>query len=189
MRTLLLITLLSLVMAGCQSSPQNNYYLLSALPLATPSSDEVELFIGISPVEIADYLNRLNLAFQQENGKLVIQENQYWAEPLDKGIARIIGLNLHRLKPNRSIIQQPTQSPAKAQVNLHIQIHELSHLNTTAHINASWNLIDNSDNRLVVLKTFVRSIPAQADNGSMVQAYSDLLVEMATEIDQALNNL
>lgn len=187
----LIILLLCGSLAACQHSPRKNYYILSAVsvtqnPITVQTNNSNTNLIGIGPIEVADYLDRSYIGYAETDNTLTILENDYWAEPLDKGIARITALNLAQLNPTRSFIGFPWRSDSKPQFSLRIHLHSLTRNHNQASINATWELIDNINKSNIKRKTFTGSVSVGSDTKALVQAYSQLMANLADDMSQQL---
>jgi uncharacterized lipoprotein YmbA len=193
MRSLLILILTCGLLCACQSSPKKNYYLLTS-PVATTknastNASNITTLIGIGPVVVADYLNRLHIIYQTDNNSVIVAENDYWAEPLDKGIARVIALNLTQRNSARSFVTFPWRSDSIPRYSLRLKIESLSRTASEASLDGAWEIFDNSNKISVTRHHFTRSTSAQSTPKALAQAYSKLLAELADEIDLQLNQL
>lgn len=143
----------------------------------------------MGPVEIAEFIDRLPIVYRRADNTLLVSENDYWAEPLDKGIARVLAANLVARNSSRSFAHFPWRSDSKPPYSLRLQVHNLECGDRAASIDATWELIDNRSKASLQRRHFVRSLPAQPNPQTLAQTYSQLLVELALEMDQALNTL
>lgn len=190
MRRFLFVSSLCLLLCACQHSPKKNYFYLSPLneKAATQSaSNQTSQLIGIGPVDIAEYLMRSQIIESQSDNTLTLADNAYWAEPLDKSIARVISLNLTQLNPSRSFVHFPWRNDSKPRYSLRIHIDQLSRTGRNANINATWELVDNDGKSGTLRRNFLRSIQADSGTKGLAQAYSQLLGELSKEMDDALN--
>lgn len=190
-RIIFFVGLCSLI-AACQHSPKKNYYYLTPQAVteqsASQSNNDTALqLIGIGPVEVADYLNRSQIIDNQTDNTLNMSENAYWAEPLDKSIARVLSLNLTQLNSSRSFVNFPWRSDNKPRYSLRIRIDNLARSGSNASINATWELVNTETKTSVVRRIFVRSIPVAAGTKALAQSYSQLLGDLSKEMDDALN--
>lgn len=190
MKKIIITTLLCSFLIGCTHSPQKKYYYLNTMSeeqnTPKPSSDNITTVIGIGPVDIADYLHRSQIIYTQTNNLLSVADNDYWAEPLDKGIARVIALNLIQRNANRSFTYFPWRSGDKPHYSLRIQINSLTRANNEASIIATWELMDNNTKANLQRRNFIRTTPVESGAKNLAQAYSKLLAELADEMDEAL---
>jgi uncharacterized lipoprotein YmbA len=192
MSRFLLITGLCILLAACQHSPKKNYYYLTPTQVADntipQNANNAPLqLIGIGPVEIAEYLTRSQIIENQADNTLTISDNAYWAEPLDKSIARVISLNLTQLNNSRSFVYFPWRSDSKPHYSVRLHVDTLARSGKNANINATWELVDNNSKNTLVRHNFLRSTTSESSAKGLAQAYSQLLAELAKEIDEALN--
>lgn len=196
MRRILLIAFSCSLFLSCQHSPQKNFYYLTAQLAqeknqeqhsAQTESSKVNQLIGIGPIEIADYLNRSQIIDNQANNSLSMAENAFWAEPLDKSIARITALNL--ANSARSFVYFPWRSDSKPRYSIRVRVDELSRTANQAKLNANWELMDNDTKTNLLRKNFTRSTSVDSGAKALAQAYSKLLADLAEEIDAELNKI
>jgi uncharacterized lipoprotein YmbA len=190
MRRFLFISGLCALLMACQHSPKKNYFYLSPLSEKTvtqTASNEASQLIGIGPVEIAEYLTRSQIIDNQVDNTLTLSDNAYWAEPLDKSIARVVSINLTQLNTARSFVSFPWRSDSKPRYSLRLHIDKLSRAGKNANINATWELVDNDNKKSILRRNFLRSVPADSGAKGLAQAYSQLLGELSKEMDEALN--
>jgi uncharacterized protein len=191
MRNLLIISSLCGLLMACQHSPQKNYYYLTATlapkTAAPNSSVPVANLIGIGPIELAEYLNRLQIIEDQFNSQLHISSHNYWAEPLDKSIARVTALNLSSLKASRGFVYFPWRMDNTPPLSIRIHVHQLSRQANQVSMNASWEIFNNTTKTVQLQRHFIHSL--QSENGAkgLAEAYSSLFAALAIEIDLALN--
>lgn len=189
MRYLLVILLAVSVLVAC-SSPQKNYHVLSSVVAPhTAGSQETPHLIGVGPVEVAEYLNRLQIVWQSGQGDLVMSGNHYWAEPLDKGMSRALVLNLTAANSQRSAVAFPWRTDNKPRYSVRIQVQALDRIDSNARIDATWQLVDNDAGQVIHRKRFVQTSPVDAGVSSLTRAYSELLKILANDIEKSLVTL
>ena len=194
MRRILLIAFSCSLFLSCQHSPQKNFYYLTAQldkeqNSAQTESTKVSQLIGIGPIEIADYLSRSQIIDNQSNNSLTMADNAFWAEPLDKSIARVTALNLTQANSARNFVYFPWRSDSRPRYSIRVRIDELSRTTNQAKLNANWELMDNDTKTNLLRKNFTRSTPVDSGAKALAQAYSKLLADFAREIDVELNKI
>jgi len=192
MNRFLLIACVCTFLFACQHSPKKNYFYLTptsgtAKPTNQNSNTTGSQLIGIGPVEIPEYLTRSQIIENQSDNVLTMSDNAYWAEPLDKSIARVISLNLTQLNNSRSFVNFPWRSDSKPHYSLRLYIDNLSRTGKNASVNVTWEMIDNDVKKTIVRRNFVHSIPAEPGAKGLAFAYSELLSLLANHMDDALN--
>ncbi len=179
---------------ACQHSPQKNYYYLTAMDNSelnannTASSNIIQV-IGIGPIEIPEYLSRSQIIDNQTNNTLVMANNAYWAEPLDKSIARVISLNLIHMNNARSFVDFPWRNDSKPRYSIRLHIDDLSRAGKNVKINATWELMDNGNKSNLLRKNFTHSTTADSGAKALALAYSKLLANLAEEMNTELNKI
>ncbi len=186
MRIFTVIALIGCMLTGCQQSPRKQYYLLSATP-STNQAAEVTHTLGLGPIEVAEYLQRSQLTVNRDANSLQMPDNAYWGEPLQKGITRVLSINLMNHQPNRLIEVFPWRNDSTPSLSIRLQIHDLQIINGNAVINASWKLIDTINNKTLSQHHFLRQQPCTENARDIAAAYSALLAELAAEMDKVLS--
>jgi len=202
MRPILLLAFACGLLMSCQHSPQKNFYYLTAQldqeqKIATTleksatqtDNNQINQLIGIGPIEIADYLNRSQIIDNQTNNSLNMADNAFWAEPLDKSIARVIALNLTQVNSSRSFVYFPWRSDSKPRYSIRVRADELSRSADKAKLSATWELIDNDTKSNLLRKSFMHSVSVDSGAKALAQAYSKLLADLSREIDAELNKI
>ncbi|GEM_PF-1152241 len=129
-----IILLTALMLLGCspltgKPKPPPQYYLLS-LPIADqlPKTATAQLqnkdagdllsarAIVLGPVEIPAYLDRLWIVKRMDH-QLLISYHHKWAEPLDRGIERVLALRISEELPGVEIYPISFNAPATAIYN------------------------------------------------------------------------
>ncbi|HOY24165.1 MAG TPA: PqiC family protein [Cellvibrio sp.] len=206
MRRILLLAFSCSLFLSCQHSPQKNFYYLTAQLVQEPNqaqsspttpekstaqteSSKINQLIGIGPIEVADYLNRSQIIENQSNNSLNMADNAFWAEPLDKSIARVTALNLTQVNSARNFVYFPWRSDSKPRYSIRVRIDELSRTGNQAKLSANWELMDNDTKTNLLRKNFTRSTPVDSGAKALAQTYSKLLADLAGEMDAELNKI
>lgn len=185
MRTIILMLLISSFLVGCQQSPRKQYYVLSATPV-TNQTAEITNTVGLGPIRVAEYLQHLQLVVNRDNNSLQLTENAYWGEPLQKGITRVLAINLMNNQSNRLVETFPWRSDAIPEFSLRLTVRDMQLIEGKAVINASWQLINNETRSVVTQQHFVRNKPTGSSPSQIAAAYSELLAELADDMNKAL---
>lgn len=183
----ILLLIVVIFMSACQQSPQKNFYLLTSLiPLAEKKHDSSNRLIGLGPIELADYLNRPNMVRMHSDNRLNLNTNDFWAEPLDKGIVRVLSLNLGNLDTARLMQPFPWRSDRIPAYSLRVTINELVQSDRQTKINATWELVHAADKNIIERQHFIRTVDTENNSHAMAQSYSELLAELAEEMHKGL---
>lgn len=180
------LLLLSLV-SGCQSSPEKQYFVLTAMPSQMVSgSTALEHDIGIGPIDVAEYLHFTQLMYQLDDGSLQRFANSYWAEPLEQGISRVMSINLSQGDRRRNLVLFPWRANNTPQYSIKIKVTSLNRDGNNARLNANWELTNNSLHQTLAKQNLIAVTNAGSTAAELVSAYSNLLAQLAKEIEKSL---
>ncbi len=176
----LFLLLTTLLFAGCSQPNQNFYVLTPSGPV--PSGGGVG--IGVGPVAIASYLDRINLVTQESANQLGVAEDHRWAGDLKASIASVTAANLGRLLNTGNVQTYPWQNDSELRWQVTLDIRQLhSQADGYAVIDAGWRAYSLPDRRLVASKTFIDREPLTTDGfDASVAAQSILLQRFAADI-------
>jgi uncharacterized lipoprotein YmbA len=111
-RRLILFTLLGGSIAGCsflQPQPDpTEFFVLSPLAVSHPApAHSGELLVGVGPITIPEYLDRTNIVRRFAPNRVAISEFEWWAEPLDTSLLRVVGDNLSAQLETLAVLRYP----------------------------------------------------------------------------------
>ena len=95
--------LLPLALAGCASTPQERFYVLSSSLPARAAPSHTGATIIVEPAALPDVVDRPQLVLHTEAQRVAILEQQRWAEPLRAGISRVVAESLAKQLGNRAV--------------------------------------------------------------------------------------
>jgi uncharacterized lipoprotein YmbA len=176
------------LLAGCGSTPQSNYYLLS-VPTSTQQSGLTPT-LGIGPVTIPEYLNRNGLVYQRDGNKLDIASYERWAEPLTSGVERIIGLNLGAMLGTQNIQAFPWRRSEMPDYGVQVNVITLDVSNTRATLIAEWAVQKPLENSLLIRKVTQLRIDmpsGEVDPAQVPSTYSELLYQLSEVIAASIS--
>ena len=107
-----------LSVASCGSSPPVDYYRLQPLSgSATAASGDAKI-LGIGPLQVPGYLDRPQLVTQAAGSKVIVDEFNRWAEPLDVALPRIVTANVDHLLDSIVVVAFPYSSNVRTDYRL-----------------------------------------------------------------------
>ncbi len=96
--------LLLLPQAGCATSTPDHFFVLTDVERAvSPPSGSYAGSLVVDPVSLPELVDRPQFVVQGERGRVMILEQQRWAEPLRSGVARLMAAQLGRLLGTTSV--------------------------------------------------------------------------------------
>ncbi|MDX1709374.1 MAG: PqiC family protein [Desulfobacterales bacterium] len=110
-KTLWLVPLATLVLTGCGTTPQSQFYTLNSLSNAQTAANSIapdpSLSIGIGPVVLPEVLDRPQIVIRTGPNKLRIDEFHRWAGRLDEDIARVVAQNISQMLSTEKVAVYP----------------------------------------------------------------------------------
>lgn len=115
--------LLTLGLGGCFAprADPSTFFQLSPVPPAAVQP-AVPVSVGIGPITVPAYLDRLQLVTRVSENQLAVNETERWAEPLAEGIARTLQENLATLLPGSSYVRFPWYADVAPDYALQIEL-------------------------------------------------------------------
>ena len=138
---------------------------------------------------IPEYLNRENMVFNSEENALFIADSDRWAEPLQKGIQRVLAMNLASLLDTQNIRLHPWARSAAPDYSISVNVLRLDANDKEATLAAEWQIIQTTEQqpRSRNIKQISQSfIGNQPDADDIAAAYSVLLFQLSETIAAAI---
>lgn len=173
--------------AGCARTPPISYYQLSIRPdaaaLPAPSANGQSLVVGLGPVQLPEYLERLQIVRRSSANHLQVTAAQRWAEPLSAGLPRVLGEDLALLLGDGRVLHHPwgRSRLIDRQVCLEILQFEGGQ-DGAAVLSARWSVLDANGKMLLAERRSDFKVEAAPGTEAMVAALSDALWRLAGEI-------
>ena len=112
------------LLAGCRSSPPSTYFVLTPLE-AESRPDSAADTTGLVAVLLAHfpaYLERVQLVRLERSGALEVSPSQAWAEPLERGFARVLAEDLALLLQRPVVVAGSLSRPPRAQLQVEVDV-------------------------------------------------------------------
>jgi uncharacterized lipoprotein YmbA len=187
-----------LVLAGCGTSPEPDYYDMSAVNgTALPN---VVTSLEIERPTLPSYLDRPDFVRQDNAYRYSIDEFQRWAEPLDRMFERILTEDLRQRLPGSAILSEADTGTFKMRYAVESDIQQFNSVtqdgSSTAVLKVTLSLVDKTVTTKLVTdangaplklkmmrqETFQLSIPAGTSPDSIASALSKLVAAYADEV-------
>jgi uncharacterized lipoprotein YmbA len=148
--------------------------------------------IAIARPSLPGYLDRQQFVSRSTDGRVIMNSNHLWAEPLDAGISRVTAMNLGRLTNSLSI--QPVETFVTMDYDRLLEI-RISRFEPDAGgdlvLECTWKLQPVSG-RVTNPRPFLTRIPAAGEaaasnpQDTRVTAMNEALARLAREITRAM---
>ena len=189
---LMLLPMVVFLLQGCGVSEPIRYYQLNSLPGAdkqgAAGGDKRGNIIGIGPVEIPRYVDRLQIVTRSAPNVVDLAEFDRWAEPVQTDVKRVLVENVsHLLEGERAaVIKWNEGLPLDYQVRIEVTRFDFENRGE-AVLSARWNIVGKDERKPLVLKTSRYSQKAPPDDlALLVGAMSQNLESLSREIVSTL---
>ncbi len=188
----MIAVLICSVLGGClglgEGSQPTQYYLLSGIEegqanvQGAPLDTEVVLQVG--PVKLPKYLDRPQIVTHSGENELLLAEFDYWAEPLEENISRVLAKNLTQLVPTDRIILYPLEAPESETYQIKVDILNFSgQFGGEVHLDARWMVGGKGGKAIVPIKKSAFSEPTDKESyAATVAALNRTLEKLSREI-------
>jgi uncharacterized lipoprotein YmbA len=185
-RTVPATALLLALASACGSSPPTTYHVLS--PLAEEAAVVVDgPLVVVSVSGFPQYADRRELVRFGTPNTLVLDEREFWAEPLALGFARVLAEDLTALG-RAAVPTGPLSRETKDALTVLIEVTRFdAHAAGTVDLGATWLVVD-ADEALVVpvRRSRHRASAADGSPGAQAAAQSEAVHALARELAAAL---
>jgi uncharacterized lipoprotein YmbA len=142
--------------------------------------------IGIRPVVLPKYVDRLNIVTTAGPRRLLLDEQNLWAEPLDENVTRVLAENLSALLATDRVHFHPWPHGAvDYQIDVNV-VRLTGTLGGESDLQALWTVHAEKGEKLVATRRTVLRRPAGDDYEAFVAALSDSLADLSREIAESI---
>ena len=187
LRVLTLIVLAG-TLAACGSTPQSDYYMLTANATGVPTGSSPRL--GVGPVTIPDYLETRKIVTNRNAHLLKLAEYDRWAEPLDAGVTRVVAVNLASLMNTGSVAIFPWRRDSIPEYAVRVAVVQFAAQGKEALLVAEWAITRPAEGKsLAGGITQLTAVLAGGEPEHVAAAYSDLLLQFSQQVAEALKEI
>lgn len=174
------------LLAGCSRSPRVTFFTLNTS--ATPeTAAPAPVSVTIASVTLPDLVDQPQLVVRTTPNQVDILETYRWAEPLKRGIPRVIAADLALLLPQARVSAYPQNAGLDAdyRVQLDIERFEMS-VGEDVALDALWSIRRTGDDVPKTGRSTVREPAGGAGYDVLVAAQSRALAVLSRDIAQAI---
>lgn len=117
------VFILASLLAGCGSSAPVRYYRIDAMELQATAPATATRVLAIGRINFPDYLQQPYMVRRGPGVEMVVDEQNRWAEPLEKAVPRIVASNIEALIPGIAVVAE--RSPIRPDYRLFATVHRL----------------------------------------------------------------
>ena len=189
------MTIMTLLLAGCGTSPPAKFYTLTPVVVQKPEEKvvhaEKNMPVGIGPIEIPDYLDRPEIVTRAEQNQLILSEFNLWGGTLKADINRVLLENISSFLAGDEIpiITWKATMTETHRVPVVIARFDGSP-NGSITLKARWSLLDKEGKAFEYFRETNITIPVNGGSyGSVVTAMSEALGELSKEIAAGIKSV
>lgn len=174
------------LIAGCAASPSPKFYALSAVQMKVPPSDSRAIAVSIGPVTVPELVDQPKIVTMLDANRVSIDEYARWAEPLKRGIARVLVADLTQSLPGAIVSAYPMHADNDAyRVSVDVQDFESSAAGATT-LAVNWSVHAAGREQPLRGRSVVHETATGPGDDGLVKAYSRALASVATDIAAAV---
>lgn len=186
-QSLVTVSLLVLMLSACGSTPQTDFYLLTADAKPSGTAAATVIRVGVAELGVAEYLRRAELLSLEGGNKLYVDPYRRWAEPLDDGVRRTLVLNLGALLDSDAVRAMPWPRDWIPHWLLRCYIARLDVQDDHVELVAIWSVQDGRRERAAIEHTSRLSRARNSDSPERIAAdVSALLLELSEQIASSM---
>ena len=185
-----------LVLVGCASeTPPTRLYVLSSLSDAEPASQAAagnrEVALGVGPINLPEYLDRLEIVTRTTQNKLRLGEFDQWGEPLEQNFAAVLAENLSILVPTEQVAVFPWERSTMIDYEIAVRVIRFEvKAGGESMLIARWSIIEEGGREPILVKRSSYTAPVQGSGyEATVWAMNDNLADLSRDIATALKNI
>jgi uncharacterized lipoprotein YmbA len=184
---------LSASSSGCLGrSKVSRSYVLDPMPAhgAATTADATGPLVGVERVSIPGWLDRMQVTGRAASGTVVSDEYSRWAEPLPRGIQRVVAENLVVLLPDRRVVTAPFPPRDAVAHRVELTLVEAARqADGAVLVEARWDVVGPKGEVLAKRRSTHRSSPTALGAAGAVQGLNEALSALSREIAEALRPL
>jgi len=181
------------MMLGCASTPPASFYVLNALPGLQQNGQVApkavgDLYVGVGPVKIPSYLDRVQIVTRSSETTLQISEFHRWSEPVDKSLERIIAENLTSLLASDNVFLYPWPGVRRVDYQVMVEVKRFEGKpGEKVRLDASWMLLSDGGKQVRLCRNSYISEPVDgASYEDLVSSLSRAAAQLSREIGVAI---
>ncbi len=179
--------LISLLVAGCGSSPPTNFYMLNDVAQDPAPGSASMISVGFGSVRLPAYADRPQIVTRESSTDLQLAEFHQWAEPLQDSVVRVLADNLSKLLSTDHVFAFPRETQPRYWVSVDMARFDVEA--QEAVLIAQWTLTDTNGNEtLAVKRTRLTAQADLSDYSSIANALSDVLGQLSRDIAAAITS-
>jgi uncharacterized lipoprotein YmbA len=181
----------ALALGGClKRSKMARTYVLDPMPAAGALAAVPAAVVGVDRIDVPDWLDRPQVTGRAASGEVVSDEFSRWAEPLPRGVQRVLAENLVVLLPDRRIVTAPYPPSDRVDQRIEMTVIEAARqADGAVLLEAHWDVIGARGEVLARRRSSHRARPTALGAAGAVAGLNEALVSLSRELADVLRAL
>ncbi len=188
-RGIFLFSFAALAFIGCRgAAPAVTYYLLTPLEgieeKVRHQTALQDIFIGIGPARIPEYLNRPQIVTRSGANKFSLSEFNRWGSYLDRDFIRVMAEDIAFLLSTNRMLVFPWGDQADPNYRIAFDIHQFDgQPGGSVFLNVTWTVKSkNGSETLYSKRSIIKQSVSGTGHDAIISAHSRALAELSREI-------
>ncbi len=176
-------------LSGCASSPPTRLYVLPSMTGAETASPAAprDLTIGVGPVTLSPYLDRLPIVTRASRARLVLGEFDQWAASLQDLVTRALAENLSLLIPTERVVLHPWSRTVEPDYQVTVDVMQFdAGPSGEVVLAARWRLLNAKEQALVMRQARFTAAAGRRDYEATIIAMGHTLDALSQDMAAAL---
>jgi uncharacterized lipoprotein YmbA len=176
-------------LSGCASSPPTRLYVLPSMTGAETASPAAprDLTIGVGPVTLSPYLDRLPIVTRASRARLVLGEFDQWAASLQDLVTRALAENLSHLIPTERVVLHPWSRTVELDYQVTVDVMQFdAGPSGEVVLAARWRLLNAKEQALVMRQARFTAAAGRRDYEATIIAMGHTLDALSQDMAAAL---
>src|SRR4029450_7897330 len=176
-------------LSGCGSPPPTRFYVLPSLTGAetAPPAAPRDLTIGVGPVTVPPYLDRLQIVTRASRARLVLGEFDQWAASLQDSVPRVLAENLSLLIPTDRVLLHPWSRTIEPDYQVTVDVTQFdAGPSGEVVLAARWRILSANEKELIIRKARFTAAAGRQDYEATVLAMGQTLEALSQDMAAAL---
>ncbi len=176
-------------LSGCASSPPTRLYVLPSMTGAETASPAAprDLTIGVGPVTLSPYLDRLPIVTRASRARLVLGEFDQWAASLQDLVTRALAENLSLLISTERVVLHPWSRTVEPDYQVTVDVMQFdAGPSGEVVLAARWRLLNAKEQALVMRQARFTAAAGRRDYEATIIAMGHTLDALSQDMAAAL---
>ncbi len=176
-------------LSGCASSPPTRLYVLPSMTGAETASPAAprDLTIGVGPVTLSPYLDRLPIVTRASRARLVLGEFDQWAASLQDLVTRALAENLSHLIPTERVVLHPWSRTVELDYQVTVDVMQFdAGPSGEVVLAARWRLLNAKEQALVMRQARFTAAAGRRDYEATIIAMGHTLDALSQDMAATL---